>query len=102
MPYLVWIVASFIFHVIVPLVIKVIKGLGVGAVLYVGINIIMGEAEAYITANLGATSADLRGLLGLAKVDIAINILLSAISTRLVLSGVNSITGRKKDFILKA
>lgn len=102
MPYLVWIIASFIFQVIVPLVIKVIKGLGVGAVLYVGINIIMGEAEAYITANLGATAADLRGLLGLAKVDIAINILLSAISTRLVLSGVSSITGRKKDFILKA
>lgn len=95
-------VGQFIFFIVVPLVVKVIKGLGVGAVVYVGINIVMGEAESYITSQLGQTAADLRGLLGLAKVDIAINILLSAVSTRLILSGVSSLSGRKKDFVLKA
>ncbi len=96
------IVGQFIFWVIVPLVVKVIKALGIGAVLYVGINVVMGQAESYITSNLGQTAADLRGLLGLAKVDIAINILLSAVSTRLTLSGVSALSGRKKDFVLKA
>lgn len=95
-------VGQFIFFIVVPLVVKVIKGLGVGAVVYVGINIVMGEAESYITSQLGQTAADLRGLLGLAKVDIAINILLSAVSTRLILSGVSALSGRKKDFVLKA
>ena len=102
MPYLIWVISSFIFYVIVPLVTKVLKALGIGSVMYVGINLVMGEVDSYITSQLGSVAADMRGILGLAKVDVAINILLSAVTTRLTLSGVSQLNGRKKDFVLKA
>lgn len=102
MPYLLFMLGQLIFWVIVPLVIKVIKALGIGTVLYIGINAAMGEADSYITSHLNQVAADMRGLLGLAKVDIAINILLAAVTTRLTLSGVSALKGRKKDFVLKA
>lgn len=102
MPYLIFLVGQFLFWVVVPLAVKVLKALGIGFVAYVGINAVMSEADSYITGQLGQVAADMRGLLGLAKVDVAINILLSAITTRLTLSGVSALNGRKKDFVLKA
>jgi hypothetical protein len=41
-------------------------------------------------------------MLGVAKIDIAINLYLAAITTRAVLAGMNKVSGRKKDFVLKA
>lgn len=86
----------------VPILIKIVKAFGIGAVTYVGINQVMSVAAGYIESQLGATTAMMQSMLGVAKVDVAINIYLAAITTRMVLSGMNQLTGRKKDFVLKA
>lgn len=88
--------------IVVPLVTKVLKALGIGAVAYVGINIILDQARAYIESNLGQSFHLLQSMLGIARVDIAINIYLAAITTRAILSGMNALSGRKKDFVFKA
>lgn len=88
--------------IVVPIATKLLKALGIGVVSYVGINQVMGQAASYIESQLGGTTVMMQSMLGVAKVDIAINIYLAAITTRMVLSGMNKLTGRKKDFVLKA
>ena len=88
--------------IIVPLVFKVLKAIGIGAVSYVGINIILDQVTDYIMSRLGGSSAIVQQILGVASFDVIVNIYLSAIVTRAVLSGMNKASGRKKDFVLKA
>ncbi len=88
--------------IVVPIVVKIFKALGIGAVTYVGINQVMSVAASYIESQLGGTTVLMQSMLGVAKIDVAINIYLAAITTRMVLSGMNKLTGRKKDFVLKA
>ena len=88
--------------IVVPLVFKVLKALGIGAVAYVGINLILELAANYIQSQMGQTTLLMQQMLGVAKVDIAINLYLAAITTRAVLAGMNKLSGRKKDFVLKA
>ena len=88
--------------IVVPLVIKVLKALGIAAVSYVGINLVLEQATNYIQSQMGQTTLLMQQMLGLAKVDIAINLYLAAITTRAVLAGMNKVSGRKKDFVLKA
>ncbi|MCK5500566.1 MAG: DUF2523 domain-containing protein, partial [Tritonibacter mobilis] len=88
--------------IVVPLVFKVLKALGIGAVAYVGINLILEQAANYIQSQMGQTTLLMQQMLGVAKVDIAINLYLAAITTRAVLAGMNKLSGRKKDFVLKA
>jgi len=95
-------IAILLINIVVPLVTKVLKALGIGVVSYIGINQVLSQVASYIEAQLGSTTVMLQQILGLAKMDIAINIYLAAITTRMVLSGMNKITGRKKDFVLKA
>src|SRR5690606_20792942 len=102
MPFVIFLVGQLLFWVVVPLAVRVLTALGIGFVGDVGINAARSAAAPYVTRHLGQVAADMRGLLGLAKVDVAINILLSAITTRLTLSGVSALNGRKKDFVLKA
>ena len=88
--------------IVVPLVIKVLKALGIAAVSYVGINLVLEQASNYIQSQMGQTTLLMQQMLGLAKVDIAINLYLAAITTRAVLAGMNKVSGRKKDSVLKA
>ena len=88
--------------IVVPLVFKVLKALGIGAVAYVGINLILEQAANYIQSQMGQTTLLMQQMLGVAKVAIAINLYLAAITTRAVLAGMNKLSGRKKDFVLKA
>tara|TARA_R110000751_G_scaffold82220_3_gene165512 strand:- start:5199 stop:5498 length:300 start_codon:yes stop_codon:yes gene_type:complete len=88
--------------IVVPLVFKVLKALGIGAVSYIGINLVLEQAANYIQSQMGQTTLLMQQMLGMAKIDIAINIYLAAITTRAVLAGMNKISGRKKDFVLKA
>ena len=88
--------------IIVPLIQKLLKALGIGVVSYIGINLILEQAANYIQSQLGQTTLLMQQMLGVAKVDIAINLYLAAITTRAVLAGMNKLSGRKKDFVLKA
>ncbi|MAD00789.1 MULTISPECIES: DUF2523 family protein [Pseudomonas] len=88
--------------IIVPLIQKLLKALGIGVVSYIGINLILEQAANYIQSQLGQTTVLMQQMLGVAKIDIAINLYLAAITTRAVLAGMNKVSGRKKDFVLKA
>lgn len=79
----------------VPVVKMVLKALGVGVVSYVGINLVLSEATDIIMVNMLGLPIEVQQILGLLKVDVAINIILSAITTKLTLSGINKMTDTK-------
>lgn len=80
---------------LIPLVKMVLKALGIGVVSYVGINLVLTEATDVIMVNLLGLPIELQQILGLLKLDIAINIILSAITTKITLSGINKMTDSK-------
>lgn len=80
---------------LVPLAKMVLKALGVGVVSYVGINLVLTEATDVIMVNMLGLPVEIQQILGLLKVDVAINIILSAITTKLTLNGINKITDSK-------
>lgn len=79
----------------VPVVKMVLKALGVGVVSYVGINLILSEATDMIMVNFLGLPIEVQQIFGLLKVDVAVNIILSAIATKLALSGLNKLTDSK-------
>jgi hypothetical protein len=85
----------FLSTIIGPLAAKLLTSLGIGAVTYVGITAVLSTARSYLLANVTGMPADVLALFGLIKLDIAINIMLSAVTARAVLSGVNASTGKK-------
>lgn len=94
---------AYIFHFLVlivgPLVKMVLRVLGFGFVTYFGINLIIDEAKNYIMSQTGQTSAVVLDILGLMKVDVAINIMLAAVVTRFVLAGLNKATDTKRNSV---
>ncbi|MNP86527.1 hypothetical protein D3C76_1868200 [compost metagenome] len=52
--------------------------------------------RAYIESHLGQTAQVIQQILGLAKIDVAMSIMLSAVITRAVLSGLDKIADRKR------
>lgn len=79
----------------VPIVKMVLKALGVGLVSYVGVNVVLSQATEYILQNFSSLPMIVQQVLGLLKFDVAINIILSAITTKLVLRGFNRLTDSK-------
>lgn len=84
--------------IVTPLVKMALKALGIGAIAYLGINIVLDQAHQYILAQLGSAPGPAQALLGIMKFDVAINLWFAAITTRLVLNGMNKISGKKKNY----
>ncbi|WP_137885734.1 DUF2523 domain-containing protein [Pseudomonas sp. 2FE] len=87
---------TFLTTILGPLVVKVLTSLGIGAVSYVGINMLLDQVKSYVVSSFGGAGADTLALLGLAKVDIAVNIVLSAVTARAVYAGMNAASGTIK------
>lgn len=87
---------TFLSTVLGPLVSKVLAGLGIGAVSYIGINLLLDQVKTQIIVQFGNAGGDTLMLLGLAKVDIAVNIVLSAVTARAVYSGMSAASGTIK------
>ncbi|TKD46225.1 DUF2523 domain-containing protein [Azotobacter chroococcum] len=89
---------SVLVSAVVPLVKMVMKALSIGAVTYMGVNLVIDEARDYVMSKIGDTSIVIQSIMGLAQIDIAINIYFTAVITRLILSGMSSTgkTGRYK------
>lgn len=85
----------FLSTIIGPLAAKLLTSLGMGAVTYVGITAVLAAARGSLLGNVNGMPADVLSLLGLIKLDIAVNIMLAAVTARAVLSGVNKTTGKK-------
>lgn len=79
-----------------PLVRLVLRMIGFGFVTYFGINLIIDQARAYVISEMGGAGETVLAILGLMKVDVAINIMLAAVTTRFILAGFNKATDRKR------
>ena len=80
----------------------VLKAIGIGFVTYVGSNLIMEQAKDYIISHAGNMGNIIQQIMGLAKIDVAINIYFAAITTRMVLSGLNKMADRKRNQVWRA
>lgn len=76
--------------VVLPLVRRVLFGLGIGAVAFSGIDALWSSVQSEIWSNLGSTSASVLAVLGMARVDDAIKVVLSAGSAVMVWKGLNA------------
>lgn len=85
----------FLASIVGPLAAKILTSLGIGAITYVGITALLSTVTSFLISNITGLPADVLALLGLCKADVMINIMLSAIPARAILSGMSS-TGSKK------
>lgn len=74
----------------VPLAIKLLIGIGFASVTYIGVSALFDSITAQITANLSAAASSIVVILGLARVDDAIAVILSAMSAKLLLKGLTA------------
>ncbi|WP_312723688.1 DUF2523 domain-containing protein [Stutzerimonas nitrititolerans] len=84
---------SFLSTAVGPLVKQVLKALGIGMVSYVGLQIMVDQVRGYVTSNFAGLPSDVVAVLGLAKVDIAVNIVLAAVITRAIVAGMDKASG---------
>lgn len=87
--------ANLFLIIVTPIVKMALKALGIGVVAYIGINLVIDQAKDYVMANVGSAAPAIQMILGLAKIDVAINMYFAAITTRMVLSGLNKLADRK-------
>ncbi len=79
-----------------PIVMSVLRLIGIGVITYGGINVAMDTGKDYIFNNFAALPIEVQQILGLAKVDVAINIMVAGITARMLLSGYNKVSGSRK------
>lgn len=85
----------FLSSIVGPLAAKILTSLGIGAITYVGITALLASVKTYLLGSVTGMPADVLALFGLIKLDIAVNIMLSAVAARAALSGMNASTGKK-------
>ena len=96
MPAFLW-VAQFLWQIAGPLVMTVLRAIGFGFVTYFGFNALINAAKDYITSNMGNAAIEAQQILGLAKIDVAINIYFAAVFTRIIIAGINKAQDRKRN-----
>lgn len=69
---------------------RVLIALGIGYVTYSGLSVLIGWIKTEIFIHLMGINATVLGIVGALQVDVAINILFSAIAARFVVAGVAS------------
>lgn len=92
-------IASMIVMVAGPIVKMVLRMLGFGFVTYLGITLIINQAKDYIIAQAGTAGPTIINILGIMKADVAINIMLAAVTTRFILSGLDKVKGSKSNSV---
>lgn len=86
-------VARFLALVVSGLVFRALASLGFAYVTYVGLGGLVDTVKAHVVTLFGSLPPSVAQILGMAKIDIAINIIVSAIVARLLLSGMDKVTG---------
>ena len=93
--------AQLIAMIVAPLIFFAFRVIGIGFITYVGSNLVIDQAKDYMLSKAGSITLPLQQVLGLAQVDIAINIFFSAIATRMILSGLNKVNDKRRAWHLK-
>ncbi|MAX90166.1 MAG: hypothetical protein CMK99_05410 [Pseudomonas sp.] len=89
--------ANLLIIAVGPLVKMVLKILGIGIASYVGFNFIIGEAHDHLISYMSGSSIPIQQILGLAKLDVVLNIYFAAITTKMFIAGMNK-AGEVKRF----
>lgn len=89
--------ANLLIIAVGPLVKMVLKILGIGIASYVGFNFIIGEAHDHLISYMSGSSVPIQQILGLAKLDVVLNIYFAAITTKMFIAGMNK-AGEVKRF----
>ncbi|MGG2397906.1 DUF2523 domain-containing protein [Pseudomonas sp. SH1-B] len=85
--------ATFLGSIVSGLVFRALASLGFAYVSYVGIGQLIDTVDGYIKGLFNGIPAPVAAILGMAKVDVAINIVIAAIIARLLLAGMDRVTG---------
>lgn len=93
MPALFPLIAKFLALVVSGLVFRALASLGFAYVTYTGLNSVIDTIKSYTIGLFAAVPDDVVQILGLAKIDVAFNIMLSAVVARLALAGMDRVSG---------
>lgn len=93
MPAMFPLVAAFLGSIVAGLAFRVLASLGFAYMTYVGVGMLIDSVESQLTALFSAIPPSAAAILGMAKVDVAINIVIAAVTTRALLSGMDKVTG---------
>lgn len=87
---------QLIFLIIEPLIAWIFRVIGIGFITYVGYNALLDQVVGYVSSRMTSSSQDIQLILGLANIDVAINIYFAAVTTRFVLAGINKAQDRRR------
>jgi hypothetical protein len=87
------ILATFLGSIVSGLVFRALASLGFAYMSYVGIGRLIDTVDVYVKGLFGAIPPSVAAVLGMAKVDVAINIVIAAVIARLLLAGMDKVTG---------
>ena len=93
---------AFIFAVVVPLVRYLLKAFGIGAVTFTGLTVLTSQIKSYVLEQFAGLPSDVVMLIGLMKIDVGFNMILSAVLARAIRSGMNSSSGKVKEYTFEA
>lgn len=93
MPALFPLIAKFLALVVSGLVFRALAALGFSYITYTGLNSVVGTIKSYVVGLFGSVPPDVVQILGLAKIDVAVNIMISAVIARLALAGMDRVSG---------
>jgi len=89
---LIWIITGLVF--------RALAALGFAYATYTGVGELMSKIESYVKQLFSGIPSEIVQILGIAKFDIAINLVLAALVARLLLVGLDKVTGTITAFSL--
>lgn len=78
---------------------KVLAAIGIGVMTFTGINLALEQLHAFAASNWGSLPAGALGIVGLLRIDQALNLIISAVVAKFTLKGLSS--GTLKAFALR-
>ena len=93
---LAWAIVAFLAANLVPLAIRLLVGIGVGAVTYVGIRALINQAKAQIVSLISGAGTVIVDWVAFFYLDRVITLCLSALLVRWVLKGLDKVTDAMK------
>lgn len=84
---IIWAVFAFL---IIPLIIRILYAIGIGFVTYTGITALLNMISNFFQNSLGGVSLELLQVIGLLNIDRAFTVIMSAITIRATLKGLQA------------
>ncbi|MBP8170682.1 MAG: DUF2523 domain-containing protein [Pseudomonas sp.] len=86
-------VAGFLGSIVSGLLFRALASLGFAYVAYSGLTLLINNTKSYVVGLFSSLPVEVAQILGLARVDVALNIIFAAIIARFVLMGMDKATG---------